>query len=192
MSGEEAEEDEEETDPRLEFSPDHQCPISLKFESRTNVYLVFFGYMQGLYPSEYYPKTGCKRCEDTALPMSQLIHAMAAVLDLFESVLGENSMDGMSQFEQLMFLQDSFIAFWEFGINFDQILQSVSSIIMYRQFLNLVDDEIAGFIGYNIQTNLSAILTLVSSLDFENNDCRHSGVVLGALLRNLMGFRFVN
>ena len=105
--------------------------------------------MQGLYPTEYYPKKGCKRCEDTALPFSQLVHALGAVLNVADALLGSD-LESMSAFEQLSFLRESFLAFWEFGINFDQIMQSISSVIAYRQFLNIVADEMIDVIRVNV------------------------------------------
>ena len=42
------------------------CPLSLKNDNRTNLYMVLYGYIQGLYPSEFYPATGCTRCQGTA------------------------------------------------------------------------------------------------------------------------------
>ena len=43
------------------------CPLSLKNDNRTNLYMVLYGYIQGLYPSEFYPnEAGCTRCQNTA------------------------------------------------------------------------------------------------------------------------------
>lgn len=92
----------------------------------------------------------------------------------------------MSAFEQLAFLRESFLAFWEFGINFDEILQSVSSVIAYRQFLNLVSDEMEDVIRVNIQKNMLSVLSLFTSLDYAGDDCRHTGVIIGAMLRKLI------
>ena len=35
------------------------CPISFAQDTRTNIYFLTYGYMQGLYASEYYPRDGC-------------------------------------------------------------------------------------------------------------------------------------
>ena len=56
------------------------CPLSLEDDHRTNFYLFMYGYMQGLYPSERYPTSGCNRCEETALPFSQMVWGMSNVL----------------------------------------------------------------------------------------------------------------
>ena len=36
-----------------------ECPISLKVDTRTNLYLILYGYVQGLYSTENYPADGC-------------------------------------------------------------------------------------------------------------------------------------
>ena len=71
------------------------CNISLAYDSRTNVYLIIYGYMQGLYATEYYPANGCWRCKETALPFSQMVHAMSNILALFDNLIGQD-LDSMS------------------------------------------------------------------------------------------------
>ena len=63
------------------------CPVSLAFDSRTNLYLLLYGYMQGLYASEFYPDLGCTRCKNTALPFSQMFGAMANILSLLDELV---------------------------------------------------------------------------------------------------------
>ena len=46
------------------------CELSLTKDTRTNIYLFVYGYIQGLYDSDNYPTGGCVRCETVALPMS--------------------------------------------------------------------------------------------------------------------------
>ena len=39
------------------------CTIDLRTDSKTEVYMLAFGFIQGLYDTEYYPtETGCVRC----------------------------------------------------------------------------------------------------------------------------------
>ena len=54
--------------------------------------MLTYGYIQGLYASEYYPsRSGCDRCELTALPFSQMVYALANVLSLFEELVTDAS-----------------------------------------------------------------------------------------------------
>ena len=47
------------------------CTIDLASDSKTEVYMLAFGFIQGLYSTEYYPtETGCERCRDFALPVA--------------------------------------------------------------------------------------------------------------------------
>ena len=45
--------DEAETEEKVEL--EGSCPISMKHDTRTNLYMLLYGYIQGLYPSIYYP-----------------------------------------------------------------------------------------------------------------------------------------
>ena len=164
------------------------CNISLAYDSRTNVYLVLYGYMQGLYATEYYPETGCTLCKQTALPFSQMLWAISNILTLFKELVG-NDLGSMSTFDQLDFLYNSFLAFWEFGINFDYILIGEVAIIQYRQFLNVVSDDFLNVLRTNVLSNLSALNILFTNLDFKNSECRKSGVIGGALIRKVFSFQ---
>ena len=137
--------------------PDHMCPIGLAYDSRTNIYLILYGYMQGLYDSEYYPDLGCVRCKNTALPFSQMVFAMSNILSLFSSLVG-NDLGSMSTFDQLDFLMNAFLAFWEFGVNFDFVLLTDAAIIQYKQFLNLVSDDFLNVLRTNVLSNLGALM----------------------------------
>jgi len=171
--------------------PNLKCPISLSFDSRVNTYLIIYGYLQGLYSTEDYPATGCLRCKETALAFSQLLYALSNILDL-QADLATTDLASMSVFEQLDFLYQSFLAFWDFGVHFDMLMRSDTAIIQYRQFLNLVDATFANVVRTNVQKNLSTLLTLVSNFDMANSECRHTGVILGALLRKTFNFQLVN
>ena len=106
------------------------CPLSLQNDNRTNLYMVLYGYIQGLYPSEFYPATGCIRCQNTAQPFSQMIYALFNVLTLFVEFI--SSTEPQSGTEQLQFLYDSYLVFWDFGSNFDALLNDTSAIIQYN------------------------------------------------------------
>ena len=63
--------DEAEVAEEVETVLEGSCPVSLATDTRTNLYFLTFGYIQGLYPSLYYPqRDGCARCELVALPFS--------------------------------------------------------------------------------------------------------------------------
>lgn len=85
-----------------------------------------------MYASEYYPRDGCNRCENTALPLSQLVYAMANVLSLFAELVTDSSFASQTGTEQLTFLYESYLVFWEFGSNFDMLLNESSAKIQYR------------------------------------------------------------
>lgn len=120
------------------------CSVSLLGDTRTDLYLVLYGYIQGLYASENYPKNGCKRCDAVALPFSQMAYGLGNVLNLFSEVISENAFAEYGATERLTFLYDSYLVFWDFGINFDKILNDDTIIIQYRQFLGLTDPEFYG------------------------------------------------
>ena len=50
----------------VEVVDEGKCKISFEVDTRTDTYLITYGYIQGLYPSKFYPKDGCTRCEKTA------------------------------------------------------------------------------------------------------------------------------
>ena len=105
------------------------CPLSLKVDTRTNLYLFLYGYIQGLYTSSNYPISGCDRCDDVALPFSQMVYGASNVLSLFKDVISDNAFADYSGTEQLSFLYESYLIFWDFGINFDAVLQDDTSLI---------------------------------------------------------------
>jgi len=55
-----------------------------------------------------------------------MVYAVANVLTLFADLL-ETSTSSMSGTDQLTFLYESYLVFWEFGINFDLLLNDDSS-----------------------------------------------------------------
>jgi len=166
------------------------CKISLLEDSRTNTYLVLYGYIQGLYSTENYPEDGCKRCKKIALSFSQMAFGMGKVLNLFTELISSNSFANFSGTEQLTFLYDSYLIFWDFGINFDALLNDDSAVIQYRQFLGLTDPAYAGVLRTNFQVNLLMIMGLNANLDFPGKECKVSGVILGGLMRKIFGFEF--
>ena len=105
-----------------------ECKIALLGDSRTDLYMLLYGYIQGLYRSENYP-TKCKRCDAVALPFSQMVHGLGNVLNLFTEVISENAFAEYGATERLTFLYDSYLVFWDFGINFDRILNDDTIII---------------------------------------------------------------
>ena len=107
------------------------CPVSLQVDTRTNLYMLLYGYMQGLYSSENYPQAGCTRCQNLALPFSQMFYGMSNVLNLFTDLIKGDSFNTMSDAEQLSFLYSSYLIFWEFGSNFDFVLNDTSTIIQF-------------------------------------------------------------
>ena len=114
-------------------TPTGACPISLATDTRTNLYMLTYGYIQGLYASEFYPtRDGCDRCELTALPFSQMVYALANVLSLFEELVTDASFADQTAAEQLTFLYQSYLVFWDFGSNFDLLLNEGSAKIQYR------------------------------------------------------------
>ena len=47
------------------------CSVDLMSDSKTEVYMLAYGFIQGFYHSENYPvKTGCTRCAEFALPLA--------------------------------------------------------------------------------------------------------------------------
>lgn len=165
------------------------CDLSLARDTRTNLYMLIYGYVQGLYPSENYPDTGCSRCSRTALPFSQLVYATSNVLSLFEELLNDD-LASQAGTDQLNFLYESYLVFWEFGINFDILLNDDSSKIQYKQFLNVTDDSYTDAIRQNVQEHLFPMMALYSHLDFKNGECKQIGVVTGALMRKAFSFMF--
>ena len=114
-------------------TPTGKCPISLATDTRTNLYMLTYGYMQGLYASEFYPsRDGCDRCELAALPFSQMVYALANVLSLFEELITDAGFADQTAAEQLTFLYQSYLVFWDFGSNFDLLLNEGSAKIQYR------------------------------------------------------------
>ena len=77
------------------------CPVVITEDSRTNLYLTIYGYVEGLYPSEYYPEGGCTRCEKIALPFSQMAYGLGNVLNLFSDLVSDDSFAGASATERL-------------------------------------------------------------------------------------------
>ena len=47
------------------------CYIDVLSDSKTEVYMLAFGFIEGLYHTENYPiETGCTRCRDFAFPLA--------------------------------------------------------------------------------------------------------------------------
>ena len=147
-----------------------KCYISLTEDTRTDLYLILYGYIQGLYSTANYPDP-CKRCQNVALPFSQMVYGLGNVLNLFSEVISDNAFADAGATERLQFLYDSYLLFWDFGINFDRILHDDTAIIQYRQFLGLSDPEYYGAVRKNVQNNLLSLLSLYGNLDFAGKEC---------------------
>ena len=89
-------------------------------------------------------------------------------------------------------MYNSFLAFWDFGVNWDMILRDDSSIIQYKQFLYLVSDEFTNALRRNVQGNMSTIFVLVSNVNFKENECQKSGVLAGSIMRKIFSFSFAD
>ena len=63
----------------------------------------------------------------------------------------DSDIGGMSGTDQLSFLTESYLIFWEFGINFDMIMRDDTAIIQYRQFVSMTAPEFTDAIRNNVQ-----------------------------------------
>ena len=88
----------------------------------------------------------------------------------------------------MTFLYDSYLVFWEFGSNFDMLLNDSSAKIQYRQFLNITNTDYQDAVRINVQNNLLQLTGLYANLDYSNAECKTSGVIFGALSRKIFSF----
>ena len=58
-----------------------------------------------------------------------MVYALANVLNLFEELVSDASFAEQTGTEQLTFLYESYLVFWEFGSNFDLLLNEGSAKI---------------------------------------------------------------
>ena len=61
-----------------------------------------------------------------------MVYALANVLSLFEELVTDASFADQTAAEQLTFLYQSYLVFWDFGSNFDLLLNEGSAKIQYR------------------------------------------------------------
>ena len=94
----------------------------------------------------------------------------------------------MSQTEQLNFLYESYLTFWDFGSNFDALLQQDTIKIGYRQLVGITDTSFKGVIRMNVQDNLISMGALWANVDMMNGECKRTGVLMGAIMRKLFSF----
>ena len=77
------------------------CRIKLLEDSRTNIYMLLYGFIQGLYDTDDYPKTGCKRCEKLARPFSEMVFGLGNVLNMFNDLISDNNFADFVAVEQI-------------------------------------------------------------------------------------------
>ena len=79
-----------------------------------------------------------------------MVYAVVNVLNLFTELVTDDSFANQSGTEQLAFLYESYLIFWEFGSNFDALMNMDSAIIQYTQFLYLGDESYEGVLRNNV------------------------------------------
>lgn len=169
------------------------CPIYFDRDSRTNLYLLIYGFMQGLYHSDNYPtQMGCTRCRDVALPFANMQRGLAQVLEFFSDLLSDNAFGEMSGPDQLMMLYDSFLIFHQFGANFSALINNNSIVVMYNQFLATFDTDYVGALRNNFLKNAMGLSMIFASTSRTDIDCKQNGVLYGALMRKAFSYQFIN
>jgi hypothetical protein len=106
-------------------------PCLFAFDStlRPTMYSLAYGLIQGLYKSENYPAdTGCWRCKEIALPISNFMGVFPDLIELLSDSVTLDSLGGgqVAGTEQLMVIYDGFLVFWEIGANLKTLLNAES------------------------------------------------------------------
>lgn len=191
------EEEEEEQEPEMKRVS--KCPIKLDENIRQTGFLLFYGYIQGMYASEDYPiEEGCSRCMNFALPFANLMGVASDLIATFGNLSGDATASSTGT-EQLMVLIDSFLIFWEFGVNFEYILADDTTGVMWKQFLSTFEFSYYGEMRRGLLGNLYGIVFLLLNSGFLMKDntavmpgCKETGVIFGGIIRRIWGYHFVN
>ena len=115
-------------------------------DSKTEVYMLAYGFIQGFYHTENYPvKTGCTRCAEFALPLANAQAGFIRLLNFFLLYVKKNSYEDIPDFTgRLIMLYDSYIVFWGAIIHLHYWIQSDTAKVLWKMLIATTSEDFKG------------------------------------------------
>ena len=168
-----------------------KCYLKPLKNDRAQFYQLFFGYIQGLYDSKNYPKDApCEKCKSFAMPIANMQQGIALILGLATDLFSGDSFSTMGASKRMKKLYVAYQFFWKFVINLDALYNSEVTQALWAQLIHSLDDTYSGVLRNNLWSNIWAMLGIVSTI--QDSNCREFGVKIGAVLRKLFKYEFIN
>ena len=142
------------------------CAIDIMSDSKTEIYMLAYGLIQGLYHSTNYPtETGCTRCVDFALPLANMQAGMVRLINFFALYVNKATYEDIPDFSgRLIMLFDAFIVFWNPSIHMSYFVHSETAMVLWKQLMGTVSTDFEGVFLNNVQMNFSSIYFLWQGL----------------------------